>query len=154
MNKLQAIPLPGEPGSPGRVLVTMNPIRIPRSVHGCDIYHHPLISSESILMARHLHLINGVAKIGFAGAWMGFGFHEDGFVAGVHAARTAIDGWDRVPPLDLTVYMKNERMHRTGFVNRVLRLGVLIVQQTLQRQGRIVLGLSAWLALIYVLTRF
>lgn len=43
-------------------------------------------------MAAHLHKVNGVAGISFAGAWMGSGFHEDGFTAGVRAACLAIEG--------------------------------------------------------------
>lgn len=45
-------------------------------------------------MAGRLHTINGVAGVGFAGAWMGFGFHEDGFVSGTHAARVIMAAGD------------------------------------------------------------
>lgn len=85
-------------------------------------------------MARHLHRINGINNISFAGAWMGFGFHEDGFVAGVHAARTFMDGWDKIPPLDLIGDTKDMRPPRTGFLRAVLRLGVLVMQQLLHPQ--------------------
>lgn len=47
-------------------------------------------------MAKCLHTINCVKGISFAGAWMGFGFHEDGFAAGVRAACLATaggEGW-------------------------------------------------------------
>lgn len=101
MNKLQAIPNPGEYGSPGRVLVTMNPIRAPRSPQSSHVYYHPLITSESIIMSRHLHKINGVLNVSFAGAWMGYGFHEDGFAAGAHVAQTLIHGHDETAPLQL-----------------------------------------------------
>ncbi|ROW11902.1 hypothetical protein VPNG_04907 [Cytospora leucostoma] len=43
-----------------------------------QVYHHPLVSAESIQMAARLHMINAVGTVSFAGAWMGFGFHEDG----------------------------------------------------------------------------
>ncbi|KAG8419044.1 hypothetical protein J3459_011585 [Metarhizium acridum] len=134
MNKLQGIPSPGEPGSPGRVLVSMNPIHVPCSVQSSHVYHHPIINSECILMTRHLHKINGTRNISFAGAWMGFGFHEDGFAAGVHAARTFMDGWDKIPPLDLIGDTRGMRPPRTGFLRAVLRLGVLVVQQLLHPQ--------------------
>lgn len=101
MNKLQAIPSPGEFESPGRVLVTMNPVRIPRSPQSSHFYEHPVISSKSMLALRQLHKINGTAGVSFAGAWMGYGFHEDGFVAGAHAARMLIDGRENTPPLEL-----------------------------------------------------
>ncbi|RYP08961.1 hypothetical protein DL764_001572 [Monosporascus ibericus] len=146
MNKLQAIPFPGEPGSPGRVLVSMNPIHIPYSHQSSHVYYHPLISSESILMARNLHLINGVSNIGFAGAWMGFGFHEDGFKAGVHAARTFVDGWHKTPPLDLTADTMGCRVTRLGFAKIGLRMGVLVVQQLLDLKQRIAVGLGRFTA--------
>ena len=79
--------MPGEPGSPGRVLVSMNPIHSPTKVKGTYIYRHPLFSSASVLASQQLHLINGVANVSFAGAWMGHGFHEDGFAAGLHAVQ-------------------------------------------------------------------
>ncbi|RYP22269.1 hypothetical protein DL765_001783 [Monosporascus sp. GIB2] len=140
MNKLQAIPFPGERGSPGRVLVSMNPIRIPHSLQSSHVYYHPLISSESILMARNLHLINGVRNIGFAGAWMGFGFHEDGFKAGVHAARAFMDGWDKTPPLDLTADTMGYRETRLGFAKMGLRMGIAVIQQLLDLKQRMVVG--------------
>ncbi len=87
MNRLQGIPRPGEPGSPGRVLVSMSPIHPPRDAQGTFVYDHPLFSSGSIQASRCLHLINGVFNVSFAGAWMGYGFHEDGFTAGLHAGR-------------------------------------------------------------------
>lgn len=43
-------------------------------------------------MVAYLPTINGVAGISFAGAWMGSGFHEDGFAAGVRAACLATAG--------------------------------------------------------------
>ena len=91
MNRLQSIPLPGEPGSPGRVLVSMNPIDPPSKVKGTYYYRHPLFSSASISAAKSLHLINGLANVSFAGAWMGYGFHEDGFAAGLQAARKIVN---------------------------------------------------------------
>lgn len=86
MNKLQSIPPPGEPGSPGHVLVSMNPFRIPQSPQSSHVYYHPLITAESIQMAARLQTIQNKSAVIFAGAWMGFGFHEDGFAAGARAA--------------------------------------------------------------------
>ena len=90
VNRLQRIPGPGEPGSPGRVLVSLNPIQPPRDIKGTYVYHHPLSTSASFQVSRHLHLINGVKILSFAGAWMGHGFHEDGFRSGLQAAEIAL----------------------------------------------------------------
>jgi predicted NAD/FAD-binding protein len=92
MNRLQAIPKPGEPDSPGRVLVSMNPIRSPRSPHSTQIYYHPIIDSDSVIASRKFAILNAAPNISFAGAWMGYGFHEDGFVAGMQVAKKIITG--------------------------------------------------------------
>ncbi|KAF2235269.1 FAD/NAD(P)-binding domain-containing protein [Viridothelium virens] len=92
MNRLQQIPKPGERDSPGHILVSMNPIHSPRAVQSTHIYHHPVITSNSVLASKRLHLINGVSHVHFAGAWMGYGFHEDGFSAGAKVAQSILDG--------------------------------------------------------------
>ena len=92
MNRLQCIPYPPSPSSPGRVLVTMNPIRKPQpsTVQSAITYQHPLFTSDSVQARADLPAINGINGISFAGAWMGYGFHEDGFVAGVQAAHNLL----------------------------------------------------------------
>ena len=92
MNKLQQIPYPGEPLSPGRVLVTMNPITSPdpSTVQGTFIYDHPLFNSDTIRAQERLHEISGVDSVSFAGAWQGYGFHEDGFTSGIMAANSIL----------------------------------------------------------------
>ncbi|KAM4065026.1 flavin containing amine oxidoreductase [Hirsutella rhossiliensis] len=141
MNKLQAIPFPGQAGSPGRVLVSMNPTRTPRALQSSHIYHHPLLSSESILMTRHLDKINGVSGLAFAGAWMGYGFHEDGFVAGVHAARLITHGRDKTRPLDLMQDGMDNLLPKGGTTRILLRLGVGLVQWLLRLRESMV---DAW----------
>lgn len=92
MNKLQQIPAPGEPLSPGRVLVSMNPITPPdpSTVQGTFVYDHPVFSSNTIRAQKRLHEINGVHSVSFAGAWQGYGFHEDGFTSGIMAANNIL----------------------------------------------------------------
>jgi predicted NAD/FAD-binding protein len=87
MNRLQCIP-----SSLGRVLVTMNPVRQPHpsTVQGAYVYQHPLFTSESVTAWSNLSAINGAHGVSFAGAWMGYGFHEDGFVAGMQAAHNVL----------------------------------------------------------------
>jgi predicted NAD/FAD-binding protein len=92
MNRLQEIPGPGSPGSPGRILISMNPIRTPQSIRTQHLYYHPILDSPSIQASRSLNELNRASpNISFAGAWMGYGFHEDGFAAGLevsHKLRT------------------------------------------------------------------
>ncbi len=130
MNKLQSIPSPWEEGSPGRVLVTMNPIRIPRSPQSSHVYHHPLLSSKSILALKHLHKINGVSNVSFAGAWMGWGFHEDGFVAGSRAAEMLIYGRDKAPDMELITMSEGSRP-LTSIADLMARFAIAIIQRIL-----------------------
>jgi len=92
LNKLQSIPLPGEPGSPGGVYISMNPIRTPKFIQYRQIYYHPIIDSKSVQATRKLPLINTAQNISFGGAWMGYAFHEDGFTAGSAVARKLLTG--------------------------------------------------------------
>ena len=131
MNRLQGIPMPGKPGSPGRVLVSMNPIHSPAKVKGTFIYRHPLFSSASVLASERLHLINGVANVSFAGAWMGYGFHEDGFTAGLHAAQNILEPAARCPR---SLHYKTETEEQARGLHlrdRLSRGGVRLVQLSL-----------------------
>ena len=126
MNRSQGIPGPSEPGSPGRVLVSMNPIHPPHDAQGTYVYDHPLFSSDSIQASRRLDLINGVSNVSFAGAWMGYGFHEDGFTAGLHAARKMIncpENTDRFKRTELRPWT-----HKPSLTERVCKVIVQVIQ--------------------------
>ena len=120
--------MPGQPGSPGRVLVSMNPIHSPKKVEGTYIYRHPLFSSASVLASEDLHLINGVASVSFAGAWMGHGFHEDGFAAGLHAAQNILKPAERRPRSLLYEIETEEQAPGSHLRDRLFRGGVRLVQ--------------------------
>lgn len=131
MNRLQGIPLPGEDGSPGRVLVSMNPIHSPRAVKGVYKYRHPLFSSASVLASKSLHAINGVTSVSFAGAWMGYGFHEDGFAAGLDAAGRILQKTGRCfrdAPIDTK---SAEQTRRWRIRDKICRALIQIVQVVL-----------------------
>lgn len=71
----------------------MNPIRAPQSIHSRYMYDHPILDSASIQASRNLNALNRASpNVGFAGAWMGYGFHEDGFAAGLEVSRKLITG--------------------------------------------------------------
>ncbi|CRG83868.1 hypothetical protein PISL3812_01224 [Talaromyces islandicus] len=93
MNRLQEIPGPGLSGSPGRILISMNPIRTPQSIRSQHLYYHPILDSPSIQASRDLNVLNRASpNISFAGAWMGYGFHEDGFAAGLDVSHKLLTG--------------------------------------------------------------
>ncbi|QUH05118.1 FAD-dependent oxidoreductase [Saccharopolyspora erythraea] len=64
---------------PGRVLARMT-------------YHHPVYTPESLAAQRRLPEL-GDDRIRFAGAYHGWGFHEDGCAAGARAAAAFGAGW-------------------------------------------------------------
>jgi predicted NAD/FAD-binding protein len=51
------------------------------------IYHHPVYCPESLAARRRLNEINGVNRTYFAGAYWGYGFHEDGVNSALEVCR-------------------------------------------------------------------
>ncbi len=84
LNRLQSIP------GPTRYLVSVNPgDRVePSSVLAEFDYAHPVYSMRTLEAQRALKAINGARDTHFAGAYLGYGFHEDGVQAGIEVART------------------------------------------------------------------
>lgn len=82
MNRLQGI----DASKP--LLVTLNPGRQPdpAKVFGRFQYDHPQFSSPGMAAQRIFNRIQGVRHTWFAGAWLGYGFHEDGLRSGLRAA--------------------------------------------------------------------
>lgn len=82
MNKLQPLP------TTTNLFVTLNPHMdfAPGSVQYEVDYEHPLFDATAVDAQRDLHQIQGVNRTWFAGAWMGYGFHEDGLQAGLEVA--------------------------------------------------------------------
>ncbi|MGV8833322.1 MAG: NAD(P)/FAD-dependent oxidoreductase [Devosia sp.] len=82
MNSLQ--PLATE----SNLFVTLNPHRefAPGTVQYQTDYAHPLFDAAAIAAQKDLWQIQGTQSSWFAGAWMGYGFHEDGLQAGLEVA--------------------------------------------------------------------
>lgn len=83
LNRLQ--PLPWQ--TP--LIVSLNPIREPQAqaVIRRFEYDHPVFDLGAIAAQRRLGEIQGRRRSWYCGAWVGYGFHEDGLAAGLAAAR-------------------------------------------------------------------
>ena len=70
-------------------LVTLNPFEPPRdSLTEREItYHHPVFDARAIDAQARLPEIQGHRRTFYAGAWTGYGFHEDGLSSAVAIAR-------------------------------------------------------------------
>jgi predicted NAD/FAD-binding protein len=85
INKLQPLPF----ATP--VLVTLNPPFEPDPARVIDEfeYSHPLLDAYAYAAQQKLAQRNGERRTWFAGAWRGYGFHEDG-LASAHAVADGI----------------------------------------------------------------
>jgi predicted NAD/FAD-binding protein len=82
LNKLQPLPF----RTP--VLVSLNPFvePDPAQVLAEFDYAHPVFDRAAIEAQRRLPQVQGRDQVWFAGAWTGFGFHEDGLKSGLAVA--------------------------------------------------------------------
>ncbi|MGB8817999.1 MAG: FAD-dependent oxidoreductase [Rhizobiaceae bacterium] len=82
MNRLQGI----DEKMP--LFITLNPPREPKAgtVFGEWSYEHPQYDAAALAAQAKLGQIQGRRGVWFAGAWTGYGFHEDGLRSGLEAA--------------------------------------------------------------------
>ena len=94
LNMLQPLPVKTP------VIVSLNPIHEidPDKVLARFDYAHPIFDGPAIAAQRALVDIQGVNNTWFAGAWTGYGFHEDGLKSGLSVA-AAIDALPQQLPL-------------------------------------------------------
>jgi predicted NAD/FAD-binding protein len=96
MNLLQGIP------GPIQYVVTLNPTRdiAPQKILFDTVYHHPHYGPNSVRTHRGLAAIQGAGGLWWAGAWTGYGFHEDGLVSGLRAVagidRECLPPWTKI----------------------------------------------------------
>lgn len=85
-NSLQPLPVERP------IFVTLNPIIQPkdetiyREIH----YSHPIFDAKAVASQKELEKLQGVNGVYVAGAWMKYGFHEDGHTSGLNAAKAVI----------------------------------------------------------------
>ena len=98
MNKLQPLP------TTQNLFVTLNPHReiAPETVQYEVDYEHPLFDAAAIAAQPQIWQIQGVNNTWFAGAWMGYGFHEDGLQSGLEVA-------ERIGPLQRPWQVSEQR---------------------------------------------
>lgn len=89
MNNLQYLP------AQTPLFVTLNPGRAPNAalVHDRHVFSHPVFTRAAIAAQGRLGSIQGKNHSHFCGAWTRYGFHEDGLMSGVAAAKDLGASW-------------------------------------------------------------
>lgn len=89
LNQLQDLPVKQA------VIVTLNPFTppAPDTVLAQFEYDHPVFDADAIRAQALLPTIQGKNKVWFAGAWTGYGFHEDG----LKSALRVVADFDALP---------------------------------------------------------
>ncbi|MDR7150024.1 putative NAD/FAD-binding protein [Hydrogenophaga palleronii] len=93
LNRLQPLPVEHP------VVVSLNPQRDidPRQVVGSYEYAHPVFDLAAIRAQARVPGLQGRHHSFFAGAWTGYGFHEDGLKSGMRAAQALMETHGLVP---------------------------------------------------------
>ena len=86
LNRLQRIPFV-QP-----VVVSLNPLQAidPATIVGEYDYAHPVFDLAAIEAQKKLPLLQGQQHTWYAGAWTGYGFHEDGLKSGLQVGRALL----------------------------------------------------------------
>ncbi len=89
MNNLQNLP------AQTPLFVTLNPGRAPDPalVYNSHVFSHPMFTRAAITAQSQLRNIQGKNHSHFCGAWTRYGFHEDGLMSGVAAAKDLGAAW-------------------------------------------------------------
>ncbi len=86
LNLLQRIPF-SQP-----VVVSLNPLQPidPATIVGEYDYAHPVFDLKAIDAQKRVPLLQGQHHTWYAGAWTGYGFHEDGLKSGLQVGRALL----------------------------------------------------------------
>ncbi len=101
LNMLQPLPV----ATP--VIVSLNPIDAPdpAKVLASFDYAHPVFDADAVAAQGRIARLQGANHTWFAGAWLGYGFHEDGLKSGLAVAAALIE---RMQPAGVS---RNARDH-------------------------------------------
>ncbi|HQP67998.1 MAG TPA: NAD/FAD-binding protein, partial [Quisquiliibacterium sp.] len=82
LNRLQPLPFTTN------VMVSLNPLTPPAEEHTIArlSYEHPVFDRGAMAAQKRLNGLQGRRATWFAGAWTGYGFHEDGLRSGLAVA--------------------------------------------------------------------
>jgi predicted NAD/FAD-binding protein len=123
MNTLQHIPR----DIFSNVLVTLNPPHSPSPslTQATYQYRHPLYNSAMIFAQDRLGEIQGKKGVWYAGAWTGYGFHEDGCRSGLQVGERLGGevGWEVVD----AKFMRGSKPELT-WKDYAVRLVVMVMQ--------------------------
>ena len=83
MNLLQKL------NSKRNFFVSLNPYIIPdrKLIFKKIVYEHPIFNNKTNEAQKRMNFIQGKNNIYFTGAWLGYGFHEDGIKSAVNMAK-------------------------------------------------------------------
>ncbi|PUE54612.1 NAD(P)/FAD-dependent oxidoreductase [Limnohabitans parvus] len=86
LNRLQRIPFQQA------VVVSLNPLQAidPATIVGEYDYAHPVFDLKAIDAQKRVPLLQGQRHTWYAGAWTGYGFHEDGLKSGLQVGRALL----------------------------------------------------------------
>jgi len=81
------------------VFVSLNPLREPDPGEVLKVmdYAHPIFDLPAVRAQRRLPAIQGIDGVWLAGAWTGYGFHEDGLRSGLAVAESILQGSPSMP---------------------------------------------------------
>lgn len=71
------------------ILVTLNPNEenLPKNILDTYTFRHPIFDQAAIAAQGAFDAIQGLDKISYAGAWLRYGFHEDGLLSAVNVTQ-------------------------------------------------------------------
>jgi len=94
-------------------MVTLNPVLPPEPalILGVYDYAHPVFDRAACAAQKQLSLIQGQRQTWFAGAWTGYGFHEDGLRSGLAVADVLLGAPHPQGPLSYICGSAHPRAH-------------------------------------------
>lgn len=110
------------------MLATLNPYSLPDPslIEGIFHYEHPVYDGTTLKAQQEVKSIQGFRNIWFAGAWLGYGFHEDGFTKGIEIAQAICPEIDI--PFDLTDWKANSPEYLETRKSRILKAFAFFLQ--------------------------